>query len=323
MSPIAAIEQQKRLRELGRIRTGDRTEKGAPNRLASFRLTSHSRELLAHIGHLYGGEPRTWKGAPDEGTWEVYITAPVLPVMVPPGQTLTQWNELWSGGGCQRRCDGITEQLTGEPCLCPTDTDERRDMANAGRACKPTTRLSVMLPDVPDIGMWRLESHGYYAAVELAGIMAVLERATATGALVPAQLRIEQRSGKRVKDGKPLTLRYTVPVLELPDVTPMQLARGYGLLPAGMDTLAAPTEAPALPEPVQAQVVLPPTAEPVDDGGPPEADGPEQWAALILDADSGDAINAIYKRMPPAFRNHDAVYQAITQKRAALGGGQA
>lgn len=307
--PIAAIEQQKRLRELGRIRTGDRTERGAPNRLAAFRLTSHSRDLLAHIGHLYGGTPREWKGAPDEGAWELYTTTQVLPVMVPPGQTLTQWNELWSGGGCQRRCDGITEQIGGTPCLCPVDADERREQANAGRACKPTTRLSVMLPDVPDIGMWRLESHGYYAAVELAGIMAVLERATATGALVPARLRIEQRSGKRVKDGKPLTLRYTVPVLELPDVTPMQLAQGYGLLPAGMGTPS--DDAPALPEPPAPAQVVGQLAR--------DLDTPDGWAALIADAVDGEAVNAIYKRMPPAFRNHDAVQQAITDKRAALG----
>jgi hypothetical protein len=102
-----------------------------------------------------------------------------------------------------------------EPCLCPTDQDERRTLAADGRACKPTTRLNVILPLVPDMGVWRLESHGYYAAVELAGTAEFLARATAEGRLIPARLRLDQREAKR--PNQPI-MRYAVPVIELPQM---------------------------------------------------------------------------------------------------------
>lgn len=71
-----------------------------------------------------------------------------------------------------------------------------------------------MLPALPDIGIWRLEVHGWYAATELLGS---LHLAGLTGATaVRARLRLEQRETKR--PGQP-TMRYGVPVLELPGLS--------------------------------------------------------------------------------------------------------
>src|SRR5207248_231981 len=68
----------------------------------------------------------------------------------------------------------------------PPSHEERPALAAKGKACKATTRLSVRLPDVPGIGCWRLETHGYYAAVELAATADIIERATAQGVMLPA-----------------------------------------------------------------------------------------------------------------------------------------
>jgi hypothetical protein len=68
-----------------------------------------------------------------------------------------------------------------------------------------------MLPDLPDLGVWKLESHGYYAAIELGGAAEVLAHARNAGVIVPATLRLEQRQVKR--DGK--TRKFAVPVLEI------------------------------------------------------------------------------------------------------------
>lgn len=210
--PILTL--QRRLRELGRIRTGIRVAgsngKSRPAKLDTFRLSSASRELLEAAAAIYGGEVRSW---PEGDGWELVTKADALDIVIPPGDSMTQFYELWSGGGCQRRCDGVTELLTMEPCLCPADQDERRTLAADGAACKPTTRLNVILPLIPDMGVWRLESHGYYAAVELAGTAEFLARATAEGRLFPARLRLDQREAKR--PGRPVA-RYAVPVIELP-----------------------------------------------------------------------------------------------------------
>ena len=78
-----------------------------------------------------------------------------------------------------------------------------------------------MLPDLPDVGVWRLESHGWNAAAELPGTVEVIRAAAERGQFLEGRLRIEERS--QVKQGK--TSRFIVPVLDL-DVTMRQLVSG-------------------------------------------------------------------------------------------------
>lgn len=214
------LNLQRRARELGRIRTGAVTQssngKLRPTKLDRFRLTSPSRELLDKVAALYGGEVREW--TPQNGgssQWEVLTTSTRLPVLVPP-QPVSQYYESWSGGGCQRRCDGVTELLSDKPCLCSPDPQQRE--------CKPTTRLNVVLAEVEGIGVWRLESHGYYSAVELPEVAEFL---ASTKGYVAAWLALEERVVKRGGETK----RFMVPTLEV-DVTPAALLAGAVTAPA-------------------------------------------------------------------------------------------
>lgn len=221
---MAILDLQQRLAEAGRIRQGTTepaiSSKGTkfdrPVKLDTWRLTSKDQQRIEAAAGLYGGTPQPWEKR--AGEWEVITTVDSLDVLVIPGQSLSQSWELWEGGECRRRCDGYTEMLSDQPCRCPQDYDERRDLAKDGKACKPTTRLSVILPRVPGIGQWRLEARGFYAAVELAAAAQVLEEASRRGALLPARLRLEQRTDRR--DGQ--TRNYRVPVLDL-DVSVAQL----------------------------------------------------------------------------------------------------
>ncbi len=228
--PILTL--QKRVRELGRIRIGVvvPTDKGKtrPEKLDRFRFTSASKELLGKVAALYGGTVQAWTPA-NGGTpqWEVVTTATRLPILVPP-QPVTQWYETWSGGGAQRRCDGEREVLTDAPCLCDPDPIKRM--------CKPTTRLNVVLKDVEGIGVWRLESHGYYAAMELPEAAELLARA---GGYISGWLGLEARTAKR--EGK--TRNWMTPILEI-DISPAALLAG-GLPTA--PTIAASVAGPALP----------------------------------------------------------------------------
>jgi len=215
--PINPLVLQRQMRELGRIRIGvqqdyvkDGVTRRRPAKLDTFRLTSESRELVVAAAVAYGGTVVPWQNG-DHAEFEVVTAATTIDIVIPPGQPVSQWYELWSGGGCQRRCDGITNVLTMTPCACPADVQEKLELAAKGEACKATTRLNVMLPALPDLGVWRLESHGYYAAVELAGAAEILGMASARGVLIPARLRLEQREKKI--PGKP-TNRYAVPIIE-------------------------------------------------------------------------------------------------------------
>jgi hypothetical protein len=213
--PILTI--QRAFRELGRIRMGQQVPLGngrkgtRPDKLETFRLTSPSRELLEHAAVEYGGTVVAW-ASPDGDAWELVTEAKSLDIIVPPGRSLSQWNEMWGGGGCLRRCDGNREWLSGGPCLCPADPGDRNELAAKGQACKPTTRLQVILPKLPDLGTWLLVSHGYYAASELAGTADLLMAAAEAGSMVPARLRIDERSVKR--PGEP-TKHFAVPVIEI------------------------------------------------------------------------------------------------------------
>jgi len=112
-------------------------------------------------------------------------------------------------------------------------------------ACKPTTRLNVMLPDVPDLGFWRMECHGYQGAIELPGALAMyvgLARQAAgpgmdvSGLIVKAELAIEQRASK--KPGKPRS-DYVVPVIRTPKLTPRMLMSGTdGAMSLGVPPVA-------------------------------------------------------------------------------------
>lgn len=211
------VDVQAKFRELGRIRAGlverPAGKKPRPVTLATWRLTSKWRHLLDELAAVCGGTVREWAHPSEEGTqYELVTEVDALDVIVPPGDVLSQWYELWSGGGCQRRCDGVRQTLVDAPCACPTDPQERaaRASANPPTACKPTSRLIVMLPMAGDLGVWRLESHGYYAAVELAGAAGLVELATRRGIMVPAVLRLERRTIKR--PGEP-PKRFAVPAL--------------------------------------------------------------------------------------------------------------
>lgn len=228
--PIVVL--QKQARELGRIRIGqvvrDSKGKTRPEKLDRFRFTSTSEGLLQAVATLYGGTVRPW--TPQGGgaeAFEVIADATDIPILVPP-RAVSQYFEQWSGGGCVRRCDGETELLSGGPCLCSVDP--------ADRECKPTTRLRVVLRDVEGLGVWRLESHGYWAAVELPEVAEFLSRA---GGYVPGYLCLEERVVKR--EGK--TRRFMVPYIRVAGITPGQLLSGSA--PAAQ--LGGRADAPALP----------------------------------------------------------------------------
>lgn len=203
------IDHQQRFVELGRLRMGAKGDRGQPQKLATWRLTSASRQLLDAAAQVYGGTVRDWQNAPNDGYFELVTETAEIDVTIPPvespGALLSQWYELWSAGGCARRCDGVTEGISGKPCLCNP----------AARECKPVTRMSVMLPRLPGIGVWRLDTGGANAALELPGTFQFLA-GVGGGRFVEATLRIEQRVKKVPGEG---TRRFAVPVLNVPGAT--------------------------------------------------------------------------------------------------------
>lgn len=208
------LDLQQRSVEIGRIRIGATVKasngKMRPTKLDAFRFTTNSPGAAAGVAEQFGGEVRPWVGGTQ--AFEVFTTTTSMDVMVPAGElALSQWYEMWSGGGCQRRCDARIEQLSGGPCQCPADIEQRMVLAAKGEACKPTTRVSVILPDLQGLGVWRHESKGYNAAQELGATAEFLARAREGGAIIPASMRLEQRESKTGTE----THKFAVVVLDV------------------------------------------------------------------------------------------------------------
>lgn len=178
-----------------RLRLGHqvRGDKGLrPAHLAGrIRVTSPYPSLLEQIAVAYGGtEPAPW-ASPDGPQVETVLPAEPLVVAIVPGQSLSQWWEHWNAGGCDRRCDGEKETLSGEPCLCPPSVKERR--SDPRQWCQPVTRLSVLLPRLRSLATGRLDTHGVIAAQGIAASLALAQQALDQGVLVRATLSVRMR----------------------------------------------------------------------------------------------------------------------------------
>lgn len=211
-----------RLPTAGRIRIGVKGAEDAPRAIDHFRFTSHDRTALDQVAAIYGGEVKPWadpKAAP--GQFEVITGASEIRVALPPDPLGGSPNyELWSGGGCARRCDGETCEImvaAGDdvdlqevPCIC---------WANGARECKVVTRLSVILPEIRFVGTWRIDTKSEAAADELPGMVSLVQ--SLGPGLARAVLRIEPRRG--TYGGK--TRQFKVPVLGM-DASVEELASG-------------------------------------------------------------------------------------------------
>jgi hypothetical protein len=233
---MGIIDLQRRFVEIGRIRAGAKSAKGAPTKLEKWRLTSANKPALEAAAAIYGGEVQPWENGPNLGLWQLFTESDTLRVLVPPSaEPYSLWYEAWSGGGCDKRCDGQRDVLNDAPCSCDPDN----------RACKPTLRVSLMLPDLPGLGVWRWEGHGINAALELPATLDLLAHATSKGEFLPGYLRLEQRSTKKKGEG---TRRFAVPVIDL-TATIGEVTKAIGG-PAIPDAPALESgERPALPAP--------------------------------------------------------------------------
>jgi len=234
----------------GRIRIGSSVPKisskgnafNEPLRLDSFAFTSVHRDLVERIAAMYGGKVEPW--SPQRSTeqqWRVVTTSREIHVIVPPiADVLSQFYEQWAGGMCTVRCDGVRDLISLKDCACgPADEDRP-----APRACKPTTRVNVMLYDpasgeMISFGVWRLETHGYYAATQLPGQVEIMQ---AIGTKW-ASLRMVEQSKVLLIKGKPTATKWWVPQLLPVTGTAAQITGTAGPLAISAGP-SAPVEAP-------------------------------------------------------------------------------
>jgi hypothetical protein len=260
---------QRQARELGRLRTGYTDDSGAKSRPArsdTWIVTSHAEHYVQAAADEWGGTAEKWQPqGSGPAQWRVITEASALDAILPPGDPLSQTYEMWSRGGCQRRCDGVTEQISDSPCPCLAQFGDAWYEQAKGTVCSAHTRLNVILPQMPDVGVWRMETGSFYAANEIAAHVDLIRNATRGEIAVPIRLRIEPR--QRVAAGQ--TKKFPVVVIELRGSTAGQLLAGT----ANLNALPASTQRPAIEGPA-------PGSEP-------------DWAALVAAATTREELLGI------------------------------
>lgn len=327
---MAIVDLQRRLVQIGRIRIGAQDGR-RPTKLEHFRFTSQRPDLIERIAGLYGGTPRAWTNDRSTDRWEVFTEADSIEVLVPPPgpnrSVLSQYYEQWNAGGCTYRCDGeYAEKADGKildrpiPCVCAD-----RGQVGADRDCAAHTRVSVIIPALGELGQWRLDTGGWNAAEEMAGIAQFLDTATSLGYSVPCILYIDKRT-RKVLDGKAETLNFVVPVLS-PNLSgavaeavaagvpyrPDPSLHGPGASLPGQRALGGPTMSVDVPDGVarapRAASSGKPKALPSDRVVPPTG-VPIRSARESADAERGAsgsrAAFAFINSLPEQFRGDDA-----------------
>jgi hypothetical protein len=273
-------EFQTRLTTVGKIRLGvfNPEGRGRPQKIDTFRLTSADGDLIRAAAGLYGGTPTEWK--PQGGgaaQWQVITDTNALPVYAVNGQKIDPVYEAWAGGRtCVRRCDGVWNQIKNEECVCNGPTPPAtRDL------CKITTRVLVMLQEIPGLGSWMLETHGENAAYELSLPSQLIAAATLP---VPAMLRLrgEQRRTWSAEKNKFETLGFYVPWLDINIITSQQIGLGGDALT--LASVAAGAPAAIGSEPVRAAIEASQTPPPVTNSVASPGTSPSPAAAMTTPA---------------------------------------
>lgn len=336
------IDIQRRLTQVGVIRLGHKVPTGNTNRrgeptyrpakLDQFRITSPDRGLIEAVAERYRGEVKPWQGTSGP-EWEVFTEARELPVLVPP-QRIDPNYELWGNGFQARLCDGQTERKRNCPCLCLKGDDghvhdfqfaEGFCECGATRECKPTTRLSLMLAEIPGLGVWKLESHGRNAAAELPMTSDALENAPGP---VPARLLIVKVEKKRLANAGKKTEKieprsFFVPKLVFDWVTPRQAFSGQ----IGAAARTALTGGPEQRQAIGSAPAEQKAEQPAEGKTAAQvlalvklARNLQQLNGLSADAKSVDpndpglpALQAEWKRRAEMFREADAARESATE----------
>lgn len=278
--PVIPIRNlARRLPELGRVKDGVKVPGEAlPKAIDTLRFTSQDPIALAQVAAALGGEVKAYSDPKSTDTHELLTPVAETPVILPPDPLGgTPMYELYTGGGRDRWCDGVTCERWRKgpdgpepfevPCVC----------AAAGElACRPTVHLSVILPFTRLGGTWRWTTHSHNAAVELPGMVEAIQSLQAKG-LTRGVLRVDSRTQTIAG----VTRHFKVPVLGV-DATADELASGQATL--GALGAGAPTPAVAAVGEIEA-------------GGAPTPQGPsgavdEPASAPLPPSSDDDVIDA-------------------------------
>nr|PZN59666.1 MAG: hypothetical protein DIU58_17655 [Sphaerobacter thermophilus] len=228
--PIKGISEIRRLPRLGKIHLG-------------IKLTNQrGTEYPKAVDYFVVKEDDSTPAAAVEAFRSVYGDKPrQLRIMFPsddPEVICPQYYKQYGAGtGLVRMCDG-------ERCLCRTESGEMVETeclcdppGGDPNGCKHMMHLIFMLPDVPGIGVWQLDTSSFHSIVNINSGLEMIRALAGRVSMIPLTLRL------RPKEVSPGGRKKTVWVLDLVQ----EQARLVDVIQAARRPF---TEVLGLPEPV-------------------------------------------------------------------------
>ena len=249
--------------QIGTLRKGaPKPDKGPGRDLKHFRFDSDDVDATERFQLVYGDEPTN-----------VRVFLPFRTAQ----ENFEAWQEHWTAGALQHRCDGetcvlwLTNRHTysqdAKPCPHLNVDKSERDR------CKPTGRLKVIIPELRRLAYVTVLTSSIHDIMELSAQIEALEAFRGDLRGIPLILRRQPReiSTPSGADGKRRRMeKWLLSIEAAPTWVDLQLqAQEQAALPAPMKLLPAPpadprtgeiwdadedADTPAAPEPVQPTV---------------------------------------------------------------------
>ncbi|WP_276973923.1 hypothetical protein [Ferrimicrobium acidiphilum] len=178
--------------------------KARPQALDHWRVTSHNKSILEIIQQRYGGRILDYipQGSRNRA-FALDTEVNSIPFII---HRHSSFYELWTASGCDRKCDGIADQRTGELCRCK---DVNGNIQRGAQFCSPNTRLIGEIPDLDIVGMGKFTTNSEIAASQFPGVLMDLAHIAGNDAPKPVTLTLAVGT----RGGASGPRNYTYPVM--------------------------------------------------------------------------------------------------------------
>ena len=204
MSPIKGLSEQKRLPRLGKIHLG--VKKKSPRTGGEYPVATDYFVCPPDVTRIYGEKPK-----------QLDIIVPIDDEEVWANQYYRQYSRtrglVCKGDGvtCRRMVDIATGNVAGK------DTKEiawRENLAcdgkecpdYKGKACQEVMNLQVMLPKVPGLGIWQIDTGSVHSIMNINNCATMIRAMCGTVAWIPLVLSLEPTEVNNPDDGKKKTV---------------------------------------------------------------------------------------------------------------------
>lgn len=224
--------------QIGTLRKGaPKPEKGPGRDLKHFRFDSDDADATERFRTVYGDEPSS-----------VRVFLPFRTA----AENFEAWQEHWTAGALQHRCDGETCVLwltprhtySQQPVPCPHLNVDRSERDR----CKPTGRVKVIIPELRRLAYVTVLTSSIHDIMELSAQIEALEAFRGDLRGIPLILRRQPReiSTPSGTDGKRRRMeKWLLSIEAAPTWVDLQLqAQEQAALPAPMKLLPAPPANP-------------------------------------------------------------------------------